>query len=221
MDAIGSSRALKRDRCVRDVIEDLLHAHHQHDVLGALVLQQLRDARHQSHVRARPDRQPDRVGVLLQHGLDDLLGRLVQARVDHLHARVTQSTGDDLGTPVVPVEAGLGHHDSDLPGVHEGGGYSAAAALRRRNAPSASVMRPSRATPSASRPVAGSAEESPEPPLPKVPPPAPVVAPAPPPPSPDPPPASPPPPPEPPPPPPVLAARTVTVPRMFGWGVQK
>ena len=52
--------------------------------------------------------------VLLDHGLDDLLGRLVQAGVDHLHAGVAQRAGDDLGAAVVPVEAGLGHDDADL-----------------------------------------------------------------------------------------------------------
>ena len=56
----------------------------------------------------------DRVGVFLDHGLDDLLGRLVQARVDDLHARVAQRTGDDLRAAVVPVEAGLRDDDPDL-----------------------------------------------------------------------------------------------------------
>ena len=65
------------------------------------------------------DRQPDGVGVLLDHGLDDLLGRLVQAGVDDLHAGVAQRAGDDLRAAVVPVEAGLGDDDADLAG---GGG---------------------------------------------------------------------------------------------------
>src|SRR4051794_3428053 len=38
----------------------------------------------------------------------------MEAGVDHLHARVPQGTGDDLGSAIVPVEAGLGHHDPDL-----------------------------------------------------------------------------------------------------------
>jgi hypothetical protein len=66
-------------------------------------------------VGAREDRQPDGVGVLLEHGLDDLLGRLVQAGVDDLHAGVAQRAGDDLRPAVMAVEAGLGHHDADLP----------------------------------------------------------------------------------------------------------
>jgi hypothetical protein len=67
-------------------------------------------------VRAGEDRQPDGVGVLLDDGLHDLLGRLVQARVDDLHAGVAQRAGDDLGPAVVSVEAWLGHDDADLAG---------------------------------------------------------------------------------------------------------
>ena len=74
------------------------------------------DARDERHVRAGQDREADGVGVLLQHGLDDLLRRLVQAGVDDLHAGVAQRAGDDLRAAVVAVEAGLGHDDADLPG---------------------------------------------------------------------------------------------------------
>ena len=35
-------------------------------------------------------------------------GGLVEARVDDLHPGVAQGAGDDLGPPVVPVEANLG-----------------------------------------------------------------------------------------------------------------
>ena len=52
-------------------------------------------------------RQPDRVGVLLDRGLGDLLGRLVEAGVDDLEAGVAQGARDHLRAPVVPVEAGL------------------------------------------------------------------------------------------------------------------
>ena len=76
--------------------------------------EQLHDPRHERHVGAGQDRQPDRVGVLLDHRLDDLLGRLVQAGVDHLHAGVAQRAGDDLRAAVVPVEAGLRDDDADL-----------------------------------------------------------------------------------------------------------
>ena len=67
-------------------------------------------------MRAGEDRDPDRVGVLLDRGLDDLLGRLVQAGVDDLHPRVTQRACDDLGAPVVPVETGLCYDDANLAG---------------------------------------------------------------------------------------------------------
>ena len=91
------------------------------DVVDALLAQQLDDARHERHVGAGEDRQPDGVGVLLDDGLDDLLGRLVQARVDHLHARVAQRAGDDLRAAVVAVEAGLGDDHADLAlGVRRG-----------------------------------------------------------------------------------------------------
>ena len=51
-----------------------------HDVLDALLAQELDDPGHEGHVGAGEDREPDRVGVLLDHGRGDLLGRLVQAR---------------------------------------------------------------------------------------------------------------------------------------------
>ena len=75
--------------------------------------EQLDDPGEQRHVRAGQHRQPDRVGVLLDGGLDDLLRRLVQAGVDDLHPGVAQRPGDDLGAAVVTVEAGLGDHDAD------------------------------------------------------------------------------------------------------------
>ena len=81
------------------------------------------DARHERHVRAREDREAHGVGVLLEHRLDDLLGRLVEAGVDDLHARVAQRAGDDLGAAVVAVQARLGHDDADLPAGHGRPGY--------------------------------------------------------------------------------------------------
>src|SRR4051794_21247100 len=91
--------------------------------LGLLIAQQLDDPRHERHVGAREDQDADRVRVLLQRGLDDLLGRLVQAGVDDLHARVAQRAGDDLRTAVMPVQAWLGDDDADLAsragGLHE------------------------------------------------------------------------------------------------------
>src|ERR1019366_6403827 len=49
----------------------------------------------------------DGVGILLDDGLDHLIGRLVQSRVDDLESGVAQRPGDDFGAPIVPVEAGL------------------------------------------------------------------------------------------------------------------
>jgi hypothetical protein len=67
---------------------------------------------------ARQDRETHGVGILLDHGGHDLLGRLVQAGVDDLHARVAQGARDDLRAPVVAIEARLCDHDADamLPG---------------------------------------------------------------------------------------------------------
>ena len=59
---------------------------------------------------------PTRVGVLLDRGLDDLLGRLVQTRVDDLEPGVTQRAGDDLRPTVVPVEPGFRDDDAVLAG---------------------------------------------------------------------------------------------------------
>ena len=67
----------------------------------------------QRHVGAGEHREADGVGVLLDDGLDDLLGRLVQAGVDDLHAGVAQRARHDLGAAVVPVEAGLGDDHPD------------------------------------------------------------------------------------------------------------
>ena len=70
-------------------------------------------------MRPGEDRDPDRVGILLDRRLDDLLGRLMEARVDHLHARVAEGAGDDLGAAVVSVEPRLCDHDAYLP-LHMG-----------------------------------------------------------------------------------------------------
>ena len=84
-----------------------------HHVVRTLLAQQLDHLGEQGHVRPGVDRQPDRLSVLLQCRRDDLLRRLVQAGVDHLHAGVAERRGDDLGAPVVAVEAGLGDQHPD------------------------------------------------------------------------------------------------------------
>ena len=76
-------------------------------VAGAALAELLDDPREQRHVRARVAREPDRVGVLLDRGLGDLLGRLMQPGVDDLEARVAERAGHHLRAAVVPVEPGL------------------------------------------------------------------------------------------------------------------
>src|SRR3954467_11171388 len=92
----------RRDVGVRD------DAAAEHDDVERIPLaKQLEHAAEQRHVRPGEDGQADRVRVLLQRGLDDLLGSLVQPRVDDLHAGVAQCACDDLGPAVVAVEARL------------------------------------------------------------------------------------------------------------------
>src|SRR5437867_5898995 len=76
--------------------------------------EQADDLGKQRHVGAAQGGQADRVDVLLDRGLDDVLGRLPKARVDHLHARVPQRPGDDLRPAVVSIEARLRDQDADL-----------------------------------------------------------------------------------------------------------
>ena len=47
------------------------------------------------------------IRILLERSSHNLLGRLAQSGVDDLHARVPQRSGDDLGAPIVAVEARL------------------------------------------------------------------------------------------------------------------
>ena len=63
-------------------------------------------------MRAREQRQTDRVGVLLERRFGDLLRRLEQAGVDHLEPGVPQRPGDDLGAAIMAVQAGLGDDDA-------------------------------------------------------------------------------------------------------------
>ena len=124
---LGNSQLLQ----LRDVVTRDRAADDEDHVLGVLLLEQLGDPRHERHVRAGENRQADRVRVLLQHRLDDLLGCLVEARVDDLHARVAQRAGNDLRPAIVPVEPGFGHHHSDLPAGHRRGVYARSATTSR------------------------------------------------------------------------------------------
>ena len=82
------------------------------------LVEQLRDPRHERHVRARQDRQPDDVDVLLERGRGDHLGRLAEAGVDDLEALVAQAAGEHLRAAIVAVEPGLGDEHLDRPVGH-------------------------------------------------------------------------------------------------------
>src|SRR6476659_301356 len=86
----------------------------------AALAQELDHPGEQRHVGAGEQRQADRVGVLLEDGLGDLLRRLVQAGVDDLEPAVAQRPGDDLRAPIVTVEAGFRDDDS-VPALHAAG----------------------------------------------------------------------------------------------------
>ena len=81
-------------------------------MIDAAFFQQVVHAREKSHVRARQQRQPDGVCVLLDRGLHDLFRRLVQPGVDDLEPRIAQGAGYDFGAAIVAVEAGLGDYNT-------------------------------------------------------------------------------------------------------------
>jgi len=95
-------------------------AHDDEDVVRAVRAQAVHDPGHERHVRTREDRDADRVRVLLDRGLDDLLRRLVETRVDDLHAGVPQGPRDDLRAAVVTVQSGLGDHHPNTSARHIG-----------------------------------------------------------------------------------------------------
>ena len=78
----------------------------------ALRFELLDDQRKERHVRAGEDREADAVGIFLNRGLHDLLGRLEEPGIDHFHARVAQRARDHFRAAVVAVEAGLSDDDS-------------------------------------------------------------------------------------------------------------
>src|SRR5256885_9972125 len=84
------------------------------DVARLPLLQELHDLGEEGHVRSAQAGEADRVDVLLDRGLDDVLRCLPQAGVDDLHPRVAQRPGDDLRPAIVTVQSGLGDEDADL-----------------------------------------------------------------------------------------------------------
>src|SRR2546426_4357006 len=89
-----------------------------HDLAATFLPQQVQQAGQQRHVRAREDGESDGVGIFLNRGIRDHLRGLVQSRVDDLEPGVAQRTRHDLRAPVVPIQAGLGHNDTNLPIRH-------------------------------------------------------------------------------------------------------
>ena len=87
------------------------------DVRGVALGQEVDEGAEERHVRPGEDREADQVGVLLDRGLHDLLGRLVEAGVDDLVPGVAERAGHDLGAAVVTVEAGLADHDAQPAGA--------------------------------------------------------------------------------------------------------
>ncbi|MCU1252606.1 MAG: hypothetical protein JWQ49_5635 [Edaphobacter sp.] len=78
------------------------------------------DTRDDDVVGAGEDGEADAVDVFLDGGGDDHLRGLAKAGVDDLHARVAEGSGDDLGSAVVAVQAGLGYEDADWSGAGHG-----------------------------------------------------------------------------------------------------
>ena len=73
------------------------------DILRALRFELIDDERKERHVRAGEDGEPYSVGVFLNGGLHDLLGRLKEPGVDDFHACVTQGTRDHFRAAIVAV----------------------------------------------------------------------------------------------------------------------
>ena len=96
-------------------------AHDDQDVVPALLLQAVDHPGDQGQVGPGQEGQPDGVGVLLDDGLDHLVGGLVQPGVDDLEPGVAEGPGDHLGAAVVPVQAGFG--DDHSIGALHGGRY--------------------------------------------------------------------------------------------------
>ena len=83
-----------------------------HDVIESAVLQLSDDAREEGEMRARQQREPDAIRILLEDGLGDLFGSLMQPGVDDLEPMVPESSGDGLGTAIMTVKARLRNDDS-------------------------------------------------------------------------------------------------------------
>ena len=81
-------------------------------IAQAAVAQLFHHAGEQREVGAAQQRQADRIDILLESGLGDLLGGLVQARVDHLETVVSEGSGNGLGATVVAIQTWFRHDDA-------------------------------------------------------------------------------------------------------------
>src|SRR5437870_5395160 len=99
---------------LRDILLRDDPAARDEDVARLPLLQELHDLGEGGHVRSAQAGEPNRIDVLLDRGLDDILRGLPQARVDDLHPRVAQRPGYDLRPAIVTVQSGLGDEDADL-----------------------------------------------------------------------------------------------------------
>ena len=109
-------RCTGREHRGRAHVEQRLHvglrhrpADHDLDVAHARRSQRLDRLAGEPEVRAREDGEADEVDVFLQRDRGDHVGLLADAGVDDFEARVAQRPGDQLGAPVVSVEARLRH----------------------------------------------------------------------------------------------------------------
>jgi len=88
-------------------------AQHHQNVGSIPILEQGQDAGNNHVVRTGEDAQADTIDILLQGGIDNHFGGLPQAGIDHFHAGIAQGAGDDLGSPVMTIEARLGNQYAD------------------------------------------------------------------------------------------------------------
>jgi len=89
-------------------------ASHQDDhVVHLFLFQQLHQARHNGIVRARQDRKPDDLDILLKRRVDDHFRSLAQAGIDDFHAGIPQRPGDYLRAAIMSIEAGFSYQHPD------------------------------------------------------------------------------------------------------------
>ncbi len=86
--------------------------HNQH-IVQPTSAKSLQHLGQENIVRPGEHRESHHVHVLLECGLGDGIRGLVQPRVDHLHACISEPPSDHLGSPVVTIQTGFGHQDTN------------------------------------------------------------------------------------------------------------